>query len=192
MESSSANISNVRANVQASLAGRYAAALFALAEEQKAIAAVEASLGTLADALAQSPELQALTRNPLVSRTDATRAVAALAATLGLDPLTSKTMGVLAANRRLGQLGALVAAFRTLAAAHRGEASAEVVSAHPLSREQVSALTAKLKAKMGRDVSIALKTDPEILGGLIVKIGSQMIDSSIRTRLNTLAQAMKG
>ncbi len=110
----------------------------------------------------------------------------------GLDALTAKFLGVLAQNRRLAQLPAVTAAFRALAAAHRGEASADVTSAHPLDAAQVDALKARLKATVGRDVAVNLKVDPAILGGLVVRIGSRMIDSSIRTRLNTLAVAMKG
>lgn len=178
--------------IQASLAGRYASALFALARETKSIEAVEASLATLESAMAQSDDLKALIKSPLVARAAAIRAIGAVAAQLKLDPLTTKTLGVLAQNRRLGQTVATIAAFRQLAAAHRGEASADVTSAHPLSADQVTALKAKLKGRVGRDVAVNLKTDPAILGGLIVKIGSQMIDSSIRTKLNTLAHAMKG
>ena len=109
-----------------------------------------------------------------------------------LDALTARFLGVLAQNRRLGQLGAVIRAFGSLAAGHRGEATAEVTSAHPLDAGQVSALKKQLRTKVGRDVAVDLKVDPAILGGLVVKIGSQMIDSSIRTRLNTLANAMKG
>ena len=86
----------------------------------------------------------------------------------------------------------MIAAFRAMAANHRGETTAQVITAHPLSAEQVKALKAKLKTRVGRDVAVDMKTDPAILGGLIVKIGSQMIDGSIRTKLNTLAHAMKG
>jgi F-type H+-transporting ATPase subunit delta len=178
--------------IQASLSGRYATALFGLALEQKTIDAVSASLSTLAQALAESPDFKALTVNPLVSRDDAAKAVAALAKALKLDPLTGKFLGVLAQNNRLAQLGAVINSFGELAAAHRGEATAEVTSANPLAAGQVSALKAQLKTKVGRDVAVNLTVDPSILGGLIVKIGSQMIDSSIRTRLNTLANAMKG
>jgi F-type H+-transporting ATPase subunit delta len=106
--------------------------------------------------------------------------------------LTTNFLGVLAQNSRLGQVGSVIAAFNTLAANHRGEATAQVTSAHALDAAQVEALKAQLKKKVGRDVAVELKTDPTILGGLIVKIGSQMIDSSIKTRLNTLAVAMKG
>lgn len=178
--------------IQASLSGRYATALFSLALEQKAVDAVSDSLSTLTQALAESPDFKALTLSPMVSRDDATKAVAALAKVLKLDPLTGNFLGVLAQNNRLAQLGAVIGSFGELAAAHRSEATADVTSANPLAADQVSALKAQLKTKVGRDVAVNLTVDPSILGGLIVKIGSKMIDSSIRTRLNTLANAMKG
>ena len=178
--------------IQASLSGRYATALFDLAREEKAIDAVSESLKTLKAALAESAELRQLTNSPLVSRDQATKAVAAIASTLSLDPLTSKFLGVLAQNRRLGQLGAVIRSYGQLAARHRGETTAEVTSARPLTAAQVEALQAKLKTQLGRDVAVDLTVDPSILGGLIVKIGSRQIDSSIRSKLNTLAIAMKG
>jgi F-type H+-transporting ATPase subunit delta len=178
--------------IQASLSGRYASALFDLARESKAIDKVESSLTTLESAMAQSDDLRRLIASPLVARGAAANAVKAVAGSLKLDTLTTNFLGVLASNRRLSKLGKVIASFRDLAANHRGEASATVTTAHGLSDAQVSALKAKLKARVGRDVSVTMKTDPAILGGLIVKIGSQLIDSSIRTKLNTLAHAMKG
>ncbi len=178
--------------IQASLAGRYATALFELARDQRQLDAVSASLGTLKQALGGSSEFRTLTESPLVDRAAATKTVAAIAPQLGLDPLTSNFIGVLAQNRRLSQIGPVINAFNTLIARHRGEATADVTSAHPLSDDQIAALKAKLKAQTGRDVSIDLKVDPAILGGLIVKVGSRMVDGSIRTKLNTLATAMKG
>ena len=178
--------------IQASLSGRYATALFGLARDEKAIDAVSASLQTLKSALADSEDLRRLTSSPIVSRAEAARAIAAAAGAMGLDPLTTKFLGVLAQNRRLGQLGAVIRAYGQLAAAHRGETTAEVTSAHPLSATQVKALKAKLKTQLARDVAVDLTVDPSILGGLIVKIGSRQIDSSIHSKLNTLASAMKG
>lgn len=178
--------------IQASLSGRYATALFDLARESKQIDAVSNSLAGLKDALSQSDDFRALTTNPLLGRVEAAKAVAAVAASMKLDPLTTRFLGALAQNRRLGQLEKMIASFNALAAAHRGEATAEVTSAHPLDDDQVSALKQQLRTKVGRDVAVDLKVDPAILGGLIVRIGSQMIDSSIRTRLNSLAVAMKG
>jgi F-type H+-transporting ATPase subunit delta len=178
--------------IQASLSGRYATALFDLARDSKAIDSVGSSLESLKAALVGSTDFANLTTNPLVSRTAAASTVAALAKSMKLDALTTKFLGVLAQNRRLAELGSVIAAYNALASAHRGEATADVTSAHPLDAKQVTALKAQLKAKIGRDVAVNLNTDSEILGGLVIKIGSQMIDSSIRTRLNTLATAMKG
>ncbi len=178
--------------IQASLSGRYASALFDLARESKVIEKVEASLTTLESAMTQSDELRRLVSSPLVGRSAAANAIKGVAGSLKLDALTTNFLGVLATNRRLGQSSKVIASFRALAANHRGEASATVTTAHPLDDKQVVALKAKLKARVGRDVAVTLKTDPAILGGLIVKIGSQLIDNSIRTKLNTLAHAMKG
>lgn len=178
--------------IQASLGGRYATALFDLARQQGQLTAVESSLTTVSSAMTESADLSALVKSPLVGRDDAARAIAALVPVLGLDPLTANFLGVLAQNRRLGDLPAIIRAFRDLAARSRGETNAEVVSAHPLDDSQVDALKQQLRHRVGREVAIDLKVDPTLLGGLVVKIGSQMIDSSIKTRLNTLAHAMKG
>ncbi len=178
--------------IQASLSGRYATALFDLAREKMSIDSVAASLSGLNQALEASADLRTLTSNPLVTRTQATAGIAAIAKAMKLDTLTSNFLGVLAENRRLAELANIVRAFNSLAAAHRGETTAEVTSAHKLEAAQVTALKKQLKAKAGRDVAIVQKVDPAILGGLVIKIGSEMIDSSIRTRLNALAVAMKG
>ncbi len=180
------------AGIQASLPGRYAAALFDLARDAKSIDTVETSLKTLESALDQSGDLKRLITSPLIGRDAAAAAIKAVGSTLTLDALTTNFLGVLAQNRRLRQTPAVIAAFRAMAANHRGETTAQVTTAHPLSADQVTALKAKLKTRVGRDVAVDMKTDPAILGGLIVKIGSQMIDGSIRTKLNTLAGAMKG
>jgi F-type H+-transporting ATPase subunit delta len=178
--------------MQASLAGRYASALFDLARDEKQIDAVGRSLETLKQALADSRDLDQLVISPLVSREDAGKAFEAVAAQLQLDPITSNFIGVLARNGRKSQLRSVIKAFTRLAANHRGETTAEVVSAHPLNDEQISKLKAQLKARAKRDVMIDARVDPNILGGLVVKLGSQMIDGSLRTKLNRLAQAMKG
>ncbi len=182
----------ISGGIQASLAGRYATALFGLAREKKTIDAVGASLATLKAALAESDDFRTLTTSPVISREEAVRASAASAQALKLDPVTANFLGVLAQNRRLAQLGNIIRAYNQLAARHRGETSAEVTSAHPLDDEQVAALKSNLKARLGRDVAVDLNVDPAILGGLVVKVGSRMIDGSIRTKLNTLAHAMKG
>ncbi|TFI57733.1 F0F1 ATP synthase subunit delta [Sphingomonas parva] len=178
--------------IQASLAGRYATALFELARDERQLEAVGASLNAVREALRDSADLQTLTTSPLIGREDALKAVRATATAMGLDPITTNFLGVLAQNRRLGQLSNVIRAFNLLAASHRGETTAEVKSAHPLNDDQIAALKANLKTRLGRDVAVDLTVDPTILGGLVVKIGSQMIDDSIRTKLNTLAHAMKG
>jgi F-type H+-transporting ATPase subunit delta len=178
--------------IQASLAGRYATALFTLARDEKKLEPVGASLDAVKRALAESADLRELTTSPLTSRDDALKTVAAVAASMKLDPLTANFLGVLAQNRRLSQLGKVIHAFNLLAADHRGETSAEVVSARPLDEGQIAAIRDRLKSRVGRDVAVELKVDPSILGGLVVKVGSQMIDGSIRTKLNNLASAMKG
>lgn len=179
-------------SIQASLGGRYATALFELAAEARTIDQVEASLAAVRKALDESGDFKTLTTSPLIGRGDAGKAVLAAADPLGLDATTKNFLGVLAENRRLSELPAIIRAFRQLAARHRGETTAEVTSAHPLSAEQVDALKQQLRARVGREVSVDLSVDPALLGGLVVRIGSQMIDSSIRTRLNALTSAMKG
>jgi F-type H+-transporting ATPase subunit delta len=180
------------AGIQASLAGRYASALFELASEAGFVSAVEGDLETLSEALRESPELRALIKNPEVSREALGRVLAGLGTQLTLSDLTRKFLGVLAQNRRVGELPKVIRAFQSIAAAQRGEVTAEVASAHPLSDEQLTTLEQKLRARQGRTVKLKTRVDPDLLGGLVVTIGSQRIDSSIRSRLNSLAQAMKG
>ena len=178
--------------IRASLAGRYASALFELARGERQIESVSKSLETLKVALAESPDFKALTTSPLINREEASKAVAAASGPLGLDPLTRKFVGVLAKNGRLSQLGAVIRTFARLASEHRGETTAEVTSAFPLRDDQVEALRSRLKVSAGTDVAIDTKVDPSILGGIVVRLGSRMIDASIKTKLNNLAYAMKG
>ncbi len=178
--------------IRASLAGRYASALFDLARDERQIDAVSRSLEALNQAVLDSREFAELIASPLVSREDAGKAFAALAPGLGLDPLTANFLGVLARNGRKRELRAIIRLFRRIAAEHRGETTAEVVTARPLGDDQLAALKAQLRTRAGRDVAIDAQVDPAILGGLVVKLGSQRIDASIRTKLNRLAAAMKG
>ena len=182
----------ISAGIQASLAGRYAVALFELAAEDGVVSAVESDLETLAAALKESPELASLTTNPQLGRKAKASAMEGVAKLLKVSPLTRRFLGVLAENRRLGELAGMIRAFRDIAAAQRGEVSAEVISAHPLSEDQISSLMKKLTAREGRTVKLTSSVDPDMLGGLIVTIGSKRIDGSVRTRLNALTQAMKG
>jgi F-type H+-transporting ATPase subunit delta len=178
--------------ITASLQGRYASALFDLASESGIVTAVEGDLDRFDAALRETPDLQGLIRNPEISREAAGRAIGSVADLLGAAPLTRNFLGVLAANRRLSSLPKVISAFRAIAAAARGEVTAEVASAHPLDDGQVEALKQKLAAREGRNIKLTTRVDPELLGGLVVTVGSKRIDSSIRTRLNTLALAMKG
>lgn len=180
------------AGITASLQGRYASALFELASEQNAAPQVESDLGKLGAALDGSSDLAQLIRNPQIGREASARAMDSVAGVLELSQVTRNFLGVLAANRRLAALPDVIRAYNTIAAAARGEVTADVTSAHPLSDAQTSALAEKLAAREGKAVKINTHVDPELLGGLVVRIGSQQIDSSIRTRLNSLAQAMKG
>ena len=183
---------DISSGIQASLAGRYALALFELARDEKQIEIVGESLATLRGAIDGSDDLRTLISSPLVGREDQSRAIGAVVGRMNLDLLTSNFVGVLAKNRRLGQLPNVIRNFNLLVARHRGELTAEVTSARPLDDMQVDAIKQNLRSRMGRDIAVDLNVDPAILGGLVVKIGSQMIDGSIRTKLNTLAHAMKG
>ncbi len=183
---------DISSGIQASLSGRYATALFELARDGRQLDKVTADVGTVASALKDSDDLRMLTQSPLIGRAPAAKAIAAVAGAIGVGTIATRFLGVLAENGRLRELPAIIRAYRALAAAHRGEASAEVVSAHPLDATQLGALGDRLRKRFGRDVTIAAEVDPAILGGLIVKLGSQQIDGSLRTKLNTLAHAMKG
>jgi F-type H+-transporting ATPase subunit delta len=179
--------------IRASLAGRYASALFDLARDQRQIEAVSRSLDALGQALLDSKDFAEFVTSPLVSREQAGKSFAALAPGLGLDPITANFLGVLARNGRKNQLKAVIRAFRRLAAEDRGEITADVVTARPLNDDQLAGLKQQLRARAdGADVTIDAAVDPDILGGIVVKLGSQMIDASIRTKLNRLASAMKG
>jgi len=178
--------------IRASLAGRYASALFDLARDQRQIESVATSLDALAQALLDSKDFNELVTSPLVSREEAGKAFGALAPDLGLDPITANFLGVLARNGRKNELRNVIRAYRRLAAEHRGETTAEVITARPLNDDQLAALRQQLRARAGRDVAIEAAVDPNLLGGIVVKLGSQQVDASIRTKLNRLAQAMKG
>ncbi|HET8750640.1 MAG TPA: F0F1 ATP synthase subunit delta [Sphingomicrobium sp.] len=178
--------------IRASLAGRYASALFDLARDQRQIDSVARGLDALNQALLDSKDFAELVESPLVSRDEAAKAFAGIAPQLGLDPVTANFLGVLAKNGRKNQLRPVIRAFRRLAAEHRGETTADVITAWPLNDDQLAALRQQLRARAGRDVNIDATVDPTLLGGIVVKLGSQQIDASIRTKLNRLAQAMKG
>lgn len=174
------------------LARRYARALFELADEAKAVDEVAADLSLLAEAIADSADLERLIRSPIISREDQGKVMGLILEGMGAKDLTRRFVGVLARNRRLFALPAVIAAFRALLAQRRGEAVAEVVSAAPLTVTQQQALAAALKRVTGSEVAVTTRVDPGLLGGLVVKLGSRMVDSSLRTKLLRLRFAMKG
>jgi len=178
--------------ITAGLSGRYASALFEIARDGRAMDVVGASLATLEQAMAESADLRTLTTSPLIARGAAVRAIMATADDLGLDATVRNFLGLLARNRRLASLPAIIRAYRQMAADQRGETTAEVTSARALSAEQVERLRDTLKLKLRREVALDLRVDPAILGGLVVKVGSRLIDSSIRTKLAAVGAAMKG
>ncbi|MEM8827601.1 MAG: F0F1 ATP synthase subunit delta [Pseudomonadota bacterium] len=174
------------------LGGRYASALFALAGEEGKRDEVEASLARLREALDSSDELRTLISSPLLDRDEAANAMMAVAKRMKLDALTLKFLGVLAKNRRLAALPVIVRNYAKLAADARGEITADVTSAHELSDDQKGAVKTVLRARFHRDVALNTKVDPAILGGLIVQVGSRLIDSSLKTKLDNIGRAMKG
>jgi F-type H+-transporting ATPase subunit delta len=174
------------------LARRYASALFDLAETDKALDATDQALATLEEALEASGDLKTVIGDVRLSRSDAGGALLAVADALDLPALVRNFLGVLAANGRASELPDVIAAFRHRLAAHRGKATASVVAAHKLTASQQKALADKLKARTGRDITLAITVDPSLLGGLIVRIGSEQIDSSVKTRLQRLGTRMKG
>jgi F-type H+-transporting ATPase subunit delta len=172
-------------------AGRYSTALFELAREAGALDRVEADLNQLSEALGESPELDDLIRNPMYTRDQQGRAMAAITERMGLSDLVRNVVGLMARKRRLFAMPQMIAMFRALLAEHRGEVTAEVTAAHPLSDAQRDALAAKIKGSVGQDVKLNVHVDRNIIGGLVVRVGSRMIDSSIRTKLARLQNALK-
>ena len=175
----------------ATVAGRYANALFELAAEASLLPAVEADLGRFADMIAESADLARLVKSPVYAASEQAGAVGAVLDRAGIGGLVGNFIRVVAGNRRLFLMPAVIAAFRTMLATHRGEVAAEVTSAEPLSDRHVTALKAALKDSIGKDVALHTQVDPALIGGLIVKVGSRMIDGSLRTKLNSLKLAMK-
>jgi F-type H+-transporting ATPase subunit delta len=176
----------------ASVAGRYASALFELATTNKALGDVERDLTGLGQLLAESEDLRRLVRSPVFSSAEQGNAISVVAARAGMAPLTINFLKLLAKNRRLFAVDDMIKAFLALAARHRGEVAADVTSAYPLSDAQKSALEDTLRGTIGgRKVQINTRVDSSLLGGLIVKMGSRMIDSSLRTKLDSLKIAMK-
>jgi F-type H+-transporting ATPase subunit delta len=176
----------------ASLAERYAAALFELADERHALDAVAGDLRELRAMLHESHDLARLLRSPVLSREDQAKAVAALSERAGLSELTRDFLGVVAGNRRLFAVPAMIEAYLNQLAERRGEVTAEITTAQPLNETQQNTLGEQLRRAVGRRVTVDLRVDPSLLGGMIVKVGSRMIDGSLKSRLHRLQLAMKG
>ncbi|HEY6632081.1 MAG TPA: F0F1 ATP synthase subunit delta [Rhizobiaceae bacterium] len=173
------------------IAERYAGSLYELAVQSGAVAEVEADLGRFEALLAESDDLSRMIKSPVFSAEDQFKAVAAVADKAGIAGLVGNFLRVVAQNRRLFAVPAMIKAFRAIAAEARGEVAADVTSAHPLTAAQEEELKAALKGVTGKDVAIAAAVDPSLLGGLVVKIGSRQIDTSLRTKLNSLKLALK-
>lgn len=174
------------------LAGRYATAVFELAREQDAVDTVSRDLTALKGAIHASPDLARLVKAPVFGANEQARALKPILARLALSPLSTKFVLTVAHKRRLFVLDAIFAAYERLVARARGEVSAEVVAAHPLKENEMAALKAVLKERLGREPRLSSRVDPALLGGLVVKVGSRMIDTSLRTKLEGLGAAMRG
>lgn len=172
-------------------AGRYATALFDLSSEGNAISPVENDLVALEAALAESPELRAMIRSPLYEREEQEAAFGKICEKMDLGVYATNAVRLLAANRRLALLPEVIAGYKALSAEARGEEKVEITSAAPLSDAQLDGLKDTLRKSVGKDIAVTLKVDESLIGGLIVKVGSKMIDTSIRAKLNHLQNAMK-
>ena len=179
------------ASISTSIAARYATAVYDLAKDGKKVKAIEADLGTLSDTMADSSDFNALIHSPIYSREEQGTAIAALAKKMKLSPIMANTLALMATKRRLFVLPQLVVALRVAIAEDNGEVTADVTSAKTLTKTQSDSLSKTLKAKLGKTVTINAIVDETLIGGLVVKVGSKMIDTSIRSKLNSLQNAMK-
>jgi F-type H+-transporting ATPase subunit delta len=179
------------ASISSGIAARYAAAVFDLAKEDGVLKALEADTDALSTALAGSRDLAALIASPVISRDDQARAIGAVAQKMGLGPVLANTLQLMASKRRLFVLPQLLADLSARIAAEKGEVTAEVTSAAALSSEQAARLAETLKARVGKDVKLKTAVDESLIGGLVVKLGSTMIDTSVKAKLAALQNAMK-
>ena len=174
------------------LAERYATALFDLARERSSLDRVNADLESLRAMIGESADLRRVIGSPVLTREQQGQAVEALAERAGFDDLTRRFLGVVAEHRRLFALPAVIDAFQAMVAEHRGEVTAEMTSAVPLTEEQLGAVREALGRYVGRAVKLVTNVDPGLLGGLVVRVGSRMVDASLRRRLQQLEHVMKG
>ncbi|MCU9849172.1 F0F1 ATP synthase subunit delta [Defluviimonas sp. WL0024] len=179
------------ASISAGIAGRYATAVFELAKEANGLKALEGDVDALGAALAESADLRTLIASPVYSREEQAKSVGALAAKMGLSATLANTLGLMASSRRLFVLPQLLTALRDMIAEEKGEVTAEVTAAAALTKTQAEKLAASLKKTVGKTVKLDTTVDESLIGGLIVKVGSKMIDTSIRSKLASLQNAMK-
>jgi F-type H+-transporting ATPase subunit delta len=173
------------------VAGRYATALFDLARDEKSVDAVKSDLDKFNALLNESADLKRLVRSPVFSAEAQLKALSAVLDKAGISGITAKFLKVLTSNRRLFAVADVIRAYNALVANFKGEATAEVTVAEALNDKNLDALKAALKSVTGKDVALNVKIDPSIIGGLVVKVGSRMVDSSLRTKLNSIKHAMK-
>jgi len=179
------------ASISAGIAERYATAIFEIAKENNDLAGLESGVNDLAAALDESAELRDLMLSPIYSRADQEAAITAVARKMGVAEVLRKSLGLMAQKRRLFVVPQLIAALRALIAEERGEVTADVISAKPLTKAQTEKLSKTLAASVGQTVNVNATVDESLIGGLVVKVGSKMIDTSIRSRLDSLQNAMK-
>lgn len=177
---------------EAGLAGRYALAVFELAQEERAVETVANDFAGLNQLIAESPDLMRLVRAPVFSREEQAAGMNGVLNRMEASALTRRFILLLASKRRLFALPDIIRAYRSLVAKQKGEMAAQVTSARPLSNEEMDELRATLKSRLSRDVQLESHIDPSLLGGLVVQVGSRMIDSSIRTKLNNMRMALRG
>jgi len=174
------------------IAGRYATALFELAADQRKLDEVAQDLDALAGLIDESDDMRRLVRSPMIKRDDQARAMAAVLEQAGASDLIQRFIGVISQNRRLFALPDVIEAYATLLAHHRGEVAADVTSATELTEGQIDGIKEALSQAIGTDVNLTANVDAGLIGGLVVRLGSRMVDSSIRTKLENLRFAMKG
>lgn len=173
------------------VAGRYATAVFEIARDESTLDSLETDLNVLETAIGDSADFRDLLSSPIYSRDELVRSIGALSEKFGLGVVLSKTLGLMAQKRRLSVLPALIRQVKGLIAEHRGEVAAEITSAVPLSADQTGKLSAALKSAVGSDVNLSVKVDKSLIGGLVVKVGSKMIDTSLHAKLEKLQNVMK-
>jgi F-type H+-transporting ATPase subunit delta len=174
------------------LAQRYATALFDLAREDQKLDRVSDELLGVVGLMDESADLKRLVESPVISRADQGKAIRAIAEKAGMDQLTGRFLGLLAEHRRLFALPGIAKAFSAMLAEHKGEVRAEVVSAVPLGEADLESLKTSIAGFVGQAVTVETRVDPALLGGVVVRVGSRMLDASLRTKLQQLEQTLKG